>query len=60
LDTTCSHATAVEAADEIGERVVEFITVPNATHALWGKPLKEPVYGLLKRSLINPEQESFN
>lgn len=60
LDTTCSHKTAVEAAEEIGERIVEFTTVPNATHALWGRPLEDPIYGMLKESLINPEKKSFD
>lgn len=60
LDTTCSHAAAVDAYDEIGERVVEFTTVDGATHALWGRPLEEPIYGMLKESLINPESQSFN
>ena len=58
-DVTCSNAQARITAEEIGERVTYFRTVPWADHGYWGGPLSVGLYNELEERLINPEKKSY-
>ena len=58
-DVTCSNAQAHITAQEIGERVTYFRTVPWADHGYWGGPLSTGIYYELEERLINPEKKSY-
>ena len=59
LDVTCYNSQAHITAEEIGERVTYFRTLPWADHGYWGGPLTPGVYKELETRLINPERRAF-